>query len=214
MKKIFYYLLLLVFLGGAIVSFWIYQRYLKVEIPKLLTFTVVVGDIQEVVKVRGEVVAQKDFNLEFPFVGIVERIFVQEGQMVSQNDPLVKLETTDFELEIRKLNSVIIQSQANLDKLITGPTQEDIRVFETKVENAKASLEDAQKNLIDKLQDAYTRADDAVRGKADQLFSSPGSANPKLNSVFVENQNSIEWERSLTESALKTLAGLLGWNFH
>ena len=86
----------------------------------------------------------------------------------------MKLETTDFELEIRKLNSVIIQSQANLDKLITGPTQEDIRVFEAKVENAKASLEDAQKNLIDKLQDAYTRADDAVRGKADQLFSSPG----------------------------------------
>ena len=114
MKKIFYYLLLIVLAGGSVASFWVYQRYFKVETPKFLTFTVMKGDIQDVVKVRGEVVPQKDFDLEFPFSGIIEKIFVKDGQLVNQNDPLIKLETIDFELEIQKLQDQLNQAKASL----------------------------------------------------------------------------------------------------
>ncbi len=212
MKKIFYYLLLVVLAGGAVVSFWVYQRYFKAEAPKFLSFTVIRGDITEAVKVRGEVVPQKDFALEFPFAGIVENIFVLDGQQVNQGSPLMKLETTDFKLEIKKLDAAMVQNQANLDKLIAGPIQEDLRVSETKVKNARASLEDAKRTIADKLHEIYTVSDDAVRSKIDQLFDNPQTANPQIKLLTVDSQlkSSIEFERMKMETTLKSWELSLG----
>ncbi|MDO8522589.1 MAG: efflux RND transporter periplasmic adaptor subunit [bacterium] len=212
MKKIFYYLLFIVLAGGATVSFWVYQRYFKIEVPKFLTFAVVKGDIQDVVKVRGEVVPQKDFALEFPFVGNVEKVFVTEGQQVNQGDPLMKLEITDFELEIKKLDATMAQSQANLDKLIAGPIQEDLRVSETKVENARASLGDAKRNFADKLREAYTASDDAIQSKADQFFDNPRTSNPQIKFSLTDSQlgSDIEFERVKMETTLKSWESSLG----
>lgn len=191
--------------GGAVVSFWVYQRYIKTETPKFLTFQVVKGDIAEVVKVRGEVVSQKDFTLEFPFSGIVEKVFVRDGQSVNDGDPLMKLETTDFDLEIKKLEATLAQSRAGLDKLIAGPVREEIKLSETKVENAMASLEDAKRNLADKLHDTYTTSDDAIRTKADQFFDNPRTSNPQIKLLISDSQleNDIEAERVRVEATLK-----------
>lgn len=205
MKKIFYYLLVVVLAGGAVVSFWVYERYFKTEAPKFLTFQVVKGDIREVVKVRGEVVPQKDFALEFPFSGTVEKVFVRDGQSVNAGDPLIKLETTDFELEIKKLGATLIQSQANLDRLIAGPIREELSVSETKVENAKTSLAEARRNLADKLHEAYTATDDAIRNKVDQFFSNPRTTNPQITFLLADSQleNDIEFERMKMETTIK-----------
>lgn len=180
MRKISYYLIFAVIIGGTISSFWIYQKYFRAEEPKFLLFKVERGDIREVVKVRGEVVAEKDFDLEFQFSGIIERIFAREGQQINPGYPLMKLETVDFELEINQLEAVLAQRQANLNKLIVGATPEDINVYKTKVENAKTAMEEAKKNLVDKIGDAHTKSDDAIRNKTDQYFSNLKSSNPKV----------------------------------
>ena len=204
MKKLSYYLLLTVIAGIGLISFWGYQKYFKTEAPKFLLFPVERGSLQEIVKVRGEVVTQKDFDLEFPFSGIIESVFVKEGQPVSQGDPLIKLETIDFQLEKQNLEALLAQKQANLEKLLAGATPEDIRVAETKVKNAETALEDAKKNVVDKLQDAYTKGDDGVRNRTDQLFNSPRSSNPQLNftAITVELENALESERLALETLL------------
>lgn len=208
MKKISYYLIFIVIVGIALLSFWTYQKYFKQEGPSFLLFKVERGSIQDVVKARGEVVAQKDFDLEFPFSGIVERVFVQEGERVSQNDPLIKLETTDFELEIQMLQAQRAQAEAGLAtqkaklaELQRGTRPEEIQVQEVKVENTKVALEDAQKNLVDKLQDAYTRSDDAIRGKADQMFTDPQTQNPQLQFSAIDPnlENDVERRRVVLE---------------
>jgi len=194
MKKISYSLVLIVVAGILISVFWANDRYFKKEEGNTLSFVVERGDIEEVVLVRGEVVPQRDFDLEFSFSGTVDRIFVNEGDNVTSGEPLVRLDTTDFRLELEKLEAVLAQTQANLKKLVTGATEEDINVSETKVENAMVSLEDAKKDLVNKLQDAYVKSDDSVRNNVDQLFSNPQSSNPQINVTVSDGQLRVDVE--------------------
>lgn len=205
MKKISYYILVIIILGAGVVSFWVYGKYFKKEAANELLFNVARGDIQEVVKVRGEIAAQKEFDLEFPFSGTVDKIFVKEGQQVSQGDQLMKLDATDFELEVQKLEAGLNQKKANLEKLLAGATVEDIQISETKVSGAQSSLEDAKKNLINKLLDAYTKSEDAIRAKADQLINNPLTSSPQLSFTINDFQleNDIEWSRFVLENSLK-----------
>ncbi len=194
MKKISYSLLFVVIVGIAVSAFWAYDRYFKKEEMGVISFVAEKGDVHEVVLVRGEVVPRKDFDLEFSFTETVERVFVNEGQSVVYGAPLVKLNTTDFELELQRLGAVLAQAQANLEKLIAGATEEDINVYRIKVKNAEISLQDAKKNLVNKLQDAYVKSDDAVRNNVDQLFSNPRSANPQINVIVPDSQLEADLE--------------------
>lgn len=195
MKKLSYYLILTILVGSAFVFFWIYQKYIKKEGPNFLLFNVERGPIQEAVKVRGEVAARQEFDLGFPFLGTVEEVLIKEGQIVNQGVPLMKLETTDFELEVKKFEAVLDQKRAALEKLIAGATLEDIQVSEIKVLNAEIALTEVKKNLVDKLQDTFVKSDDAIRSKVDQFFNNPQSSDPKLSFSIVDLQSKTDFER-------------------
>jgi len=83
MRKISYYVIAVVVAGVAVTSFYVYQRYFKTVEQSFLYFTVDRGDIQEAIKVRSEVVAQKEFELEFPVSGTVEAVYVRDGETES-----------------------------------------------------------------------------------------------------------------------------------
>lgn len=195
MKKISYYLALIVVLGVGVVSFWIYQKYFKVEQKPIIAFQVVRGDIHEAVSVRGEVVSEKEFNFEFPFGGTIERIYVKEGQNVKAGDPLVKLETSELEIERTRLASVVAQSEAALKNLLIGAKEEDLSVSEARVASARVALADAEKTLLDASLSAYTQADDAVHNVADKFFSNARTVTPILNLVVYDAQQKTDLEK-------------------
>lgn len=181
MRKISYYIIALVVTGIALTSFWAYQKYFKIEKISFLYFTVEKGDIQESVRVRGEVVAQKEFELEFPFSGIVDGIYEKEGAVVVKGARLMSLDTKDFEIESAGLEAAVAQRNADLEKLRAGATSEEINVVLAQLGAAQVGRTEARNGLVDRIQDAYTKSDDAVRAKTDQLFSNPRSATPDLN---------------------------------
>ena len=208
MRRISYYLIIFVVIGASIVSFWVYDRYFKGDPISYLQFPVERGSVTQIIKARGQVVAAKEFDLEFPFSGTIERIYVLEGQYVKIGESLIKLETTEFSIEENRLKELANQYKANLDKLIVGPTKEEVNVAETKVANADSSVLDAQKNIVDTISDAYTKSDDAVRNRIDQFITNPKTTNPKL--VFSAQpsqlQSDIEWGRQIVEPIL------VSWN--
>lgn len=205
MKRISYYIAALVVLGGVTVGGWAWQKYFRVAPTRLLTFPVERGVLRDVVKARGDVRPAKEIDLEFPFSGIVRRIVVSEGQTVRAGEALMSLDMSDLTIDLRRLQAVLAQQQANLQKLITGPIAEDIVVLETKLQNAAIALADAKRNLVDKLYDAYTKSDDAVRNNIDQFFSNPRSGTPELNNITVSDamlKTSLEADRPLVEVTL------------
>lgn len=204
MRKVSYYIFLLVAVGATTVSYWIYQQYFQTTEQSFLYFKAERADIQETVRTRGEVVVEKEFDLEFPFSGTVEAVYVREGDTVSRGARLVKLETKDFEIQTEELQAVVLQRKADLSKIISGATPEDIKVSESKLASAEIGLDEARKNLVDKIRDLYVKSDDAIRAKIDQLFDNPNSGSPSLNIPVESNiKQSLNGDRLALETIFK-----------
>ncbi len=150
------------------------------------------------------VVSEENLNLAYSFSGKVEKIFAPAGATVKKGDPLMKLETNDLDLEMKGLNASLIKSQANLDKILAGATEESIQVYKEKVKAYNSSIKDAKKALVDVVRSAYTAGEDSVRGKTNQMFSNPDSANPRLNFTIGDSslESDIESKRSSLEEKL------------
>jgi|GEM_PF-553259 len=203
MKKVTFYLIAVVVLGAMVVGYWVYSKYVKEDVSAQLTFTVIRGDINELVRVRGEVVSGKELNLEFPFSGTLKEVSAKEGSEVAEGDALLKLDTVDFELEERRLRAVLSQQETNLEKILAGAANQDIKVLETQVANAEQtfsnteqkatadleSLYDAASNII---QDAGVKSEDAVYKYADAMIEDPNSANAHLSFTTLDSQIKID----------------------
>ncbi|MDD3531550.1 MAG: efflux RND transporter periplasmic adaptor subunit [Candidatus Pacebacteria bacterium] len=205
--KISYYVVAVVVAGVAITSLFIYERYLKTAPEPFLYFSVDRGDIQEAIKVRSEVVAQKEFELEFPFAGTVEAVYAKDGATVVAGQRLMSLATTDLAIQASQLAAVVTQRKADLAKLLAGATAQDIRVSESKLATAGAAEVEAQASLGDAVRDAYTKSDDAIRAKTDDLFDNPRSTDPKL-SIYADNV--LTNDLNLRRAAIETM--LTVWN--
>ncbi len=207
MKRISVFILAISIFSAGVISSWIYLKYFHDDRENVLTFPVTRGSIIETVKVRGEAVSQKEFDLGFVSGGTVAAIFVEEGDMVKEGDALIKLDTTSYELEVKKLAAVLAQKQSSLEKLLAGYTAEDVAVTETKVSNAKQSLADKNIALNDYLNDAYTKASNAVGVYADQFFENPRGTNPSLNITIADS----ELENLLENERLQISGGFVLW---
>lgn len=160
------------------------------------TLVVASGDFSELVNVSGTVTAAKNVDLGFAANGRVSGVYTSVGQRVEAGAVLAEIENAD-------LAAVLAQAEANLASLLAGTRSEELAVAVTTVVNAKASL-------IDAIQNAYTISDDAVRNKADTLFTNPRT-NPNL-SFTVTNavlEASVERERTDIEAVLTEWASLV-----
>jgi multidrug resistance efflux pump len=72
--------------------------------------------------------------------GILEDIFVDEGYEVKTGDVIARIDDRDLLAELRKTESSIKETQANLKKLETGPTDGEIRVARVAVSKAQDRL--------------------------------------------------------------------------
>jgi len=191
MRRVSTYLVIIVIFGILVSGFWVQQKYFKNSKAQYITENVVRGSIEEMVKARGEVVSEKEFALGFPFSGIVERIYVRDGEKVKQGTPLVKLDTKDLEIEKNRLTSAIAQATVNLEKLKSGYTKEDLNILSARVSSARVATNSAVKTLQDANIDAYAKTDDSIRTKLDAMFSNPKSE-PQLSFPIADQQLSID----------------------
>ncbi|MDP3996251.1 MAG: efflux RND transporter periplasmic adaptor subunit [bacterium] len=167
------------------------------------------GDVVQEVALTGRIKPAESAELAFEQTGRIAKIYVDIGDKVSSGQALISLENSEAssklaqaEAQVSSAKAVLSQYQAalvakraELLDLRKGARQEEIEVQEAKVQSAKLSVEDAEKNVVDVLMDAYTKADDAVRNKADQIFDNPRSSNPKIiSSVSASLQLELQTE--------------------
>ncbi len=170
------------------------------------------GDIIQEVSVTGRIKPAHDVDLAFENGGRVSRIFVDIGDNVAVGQKLVQLGNAGLYAQLAEAEADLKTQKAELEELKVGTREEEIKVEEIKVENAQAALEEAKKNLVDKMQDAYTKSDDAVRNKIDQFFEKPAIPNPTIDFPLTDNQLKIdvEWQRLVTENTLTSWKFSLG----
>lgn len=162
MSKTYKYLLLIIIINVFIVSFWVYQRYIKQEWLEYITFGATRGNIEETIKARWEVVSKKQYNLEFPSSWIVEKIYVKKWDIVKKWDVLMKLETIDNELELKAQKSLLLQRTINLEKLKKWAKIEDIKIYNTTLSNAEKNLINIKKIANEEIENSDSNIKNAT----------------------------------------------------
>ncbi|MBI5742804.1 MAG: efflux RND transporter periplasmic adaptor subunit [Candidatus Niyogibacteria bacterium] len=202
-------IIIIILIGAAI---WYFSRAKQ---PTYEFASATRGKVEQVVSVTGRVKPAESVELAFETGGRVARVYAAVGDKVTAGQALVALDNRDLAAQLAEVKANAAAQQAKLDELRRGTRPEELTVYEVKVANAEAAFADARRNMEDKLRDAYTKSDDAVRNRVDQFVSSPRSSSPQLTFTLSDNQlkSDIEWGRFGVETKLaaweKSLAGIM-----
>ncbi len=150
------------------------------------------GEIISEVSVTGIVVPSKNVDLAFERGGKITRIAVKVGDKVGSGQTLVQLENSDLFAQVAQARASLQMQQSKLDELNKGTREEEIKVKEAELAKAEQDLQNYYVGVRDVLNDAYAKADDAVRTKTDNLFTDDETQNPKLTFTASDLQSQID----------------------
>lgn len=97
-------------------------------------------------------------NVGFRFIGKIENITKDEGQVVKKDEILVKLDTSSLEQSLEELRANIVASKTELLKLQSGYRQEEIL-------EAQSAMQEATENL-NKTKDTFNRQSTLFKTKS------------------------------------------------
>jgi len=189
LKKWKWALILVVVVGGAI-----YYFSNAPQVSPFETTEVKIGRVVQEVSVTGRVESERDVDLSFERGGRVVAVAVEVGTPVDKGDTLIRLDGSELSTLRAQAVANLEYEEAKLDELYSGARPEDISISEARVESATQAVYDSERSLLATLVDAFTKADDAVRNNADQLFTNPRTSNPLVNFPMTDQKTKSELE--------------------
>jgi len=146
-----------------------YFYFFRNKEKELNFFVVKKGDVLEEVSVTGRVEPFKSVDLAFEKSGRVVSVFTNVGNYVSAGDVLVKQDNSELSAQLEKAEADLETQKANLKK-------------------SEIVLNNYYLAIPDILNDAYIKADDAVRNQAGSMFTDAESDTPKVNFSSTNSQ--------------------------
>ena len=168
------------------------------------------GTIIQEVTVTGKTKAIASVDLAFERGGRIARVNYGISASVGAGEAIAVLDQSELAAETLQAEADVAAKDAALAEAKRGTRLEEINISQVKADNARAARSDAVTNLRDRIADAYTKSDDAVRVKGDQFFSNPRSANPEL--TFVTDgttEHALETGRLAIEKTLTDWSALI-----
>jgi len=162
------------------------------------------GTLVQSVNVTGKTEAVQRVDMAFEKGGTVKEVAADIGAKVSTGHLLVQLDTSELSSQLQEAKATIEVQRARLAELRRGARAEDIQIQEANLKKAQQDLTSAFRTVPDILNDAYTKADDAVRKQVDELFSGDEEPNPQLTFSVSNSQTEIdvEFNRAVARDAL------------
>jgi len=158
-KKIFYTLLVLVFLALFVGTGWF--LYKKSQKPPVIfsTSSPVIGNIEQVTVASGTIVPRKEVAIKPKISGIIDDIPVSAGDVVRKGDVIAKIRLVPNLINLNEAENRLekakiqyenaqkeLERQRRMFKQKLVPEKEFNR-YELEFENAKADLQASEKNL-------------------------------------------------------------------
>ena len=186
---------------GVLGAFFVFRGSEELRIE---TAEVVRRDIVQEVAVTGRVKAATSVELAFEKAGKVSQVYVRVGDRVVPGTLLVILDSSELLANLAEAKADVKVQESKLQELQRGTRVEELDVQRVKVQNAESALQDTRQQVLDTLQDSYTKSDDAVRNKIDQVFSNPRGSSPQI--LFSATNSELEYivkiKRVIVESVL------------
>jgi HlyD family secretion protein len=203
MRKKIIFISLVVFILGL--SLFIFVGKNKIEennIKKSFNYLKVEkGDVRQTVNVDGSVVAIKEVDLRFQVSGVIKKINYKIGEEVEKGDVLASLNSIDQEIAVRQREAGLAQAQASLNLVLVGAGDEDVEVYQSKVDNAKRIIETTKNSTVEdkKNSDARIASAQIAVGNAIESLSTKEKQND------IDLRITYEGSRSVINSSLLTI---------
>jgi multidrug resistance efflux pump len=94
------------------------------------------------------VLPRENADVRSAVAGIIEEIYVDEGDEVKTGDLIARLSDFDLRADLLKTEAQMNQTRARLQLLETGPTPDEIEVAKTAVSRAEDKVKYAQARLV------------------------------------------------------------------
>lgn len=158
------------------------------------TATVKRGNIIQEASVTGRVKAASTVDLGFEKTGRIQNVYVKVGDHVSQGALLAEIESSTAQAALQ-------EAEARLAELKRGSRPEEIAVKEAELAKYTQDLTNAYSGVLDTIDDAFTKADDALHSKIAGTFSGFKTSSYKLTFSVCDTQLDVNttWLRYTTE---------------
>lgn len=205
-------ILLILVIGGGVV-FSLQPAKPTVE---YVTEKASVDRLEQTVSVTGSVEKEDQVELNFNVSGDIETIGVEIGDVVVEGQILAQLKNTDLQNSIKEAQARVAAQEANLQKVIQGAKDEEVRLSYVQLLNAQndysalesklaAEMQALQKELVNAqiaLQDAKTSTDLSVTNALQTVLLSI------QKSINVASNVSLTVEEITTSNEIKQGFGL------
>ena len=198
----------IVLIGGAT-----WYTFFRQSGPEAQVLVVHPASFAQQISVSGTVKAAEDVDLGFTQSGRVSGVYTKVGNTVRTGTLLAQIENGELRAALAQKRAALQTAQADLASLQAGTRHEQLAVTEAQIESDTTAFTQTNTAVVDAIRDAYTRSDDAVHNKLDQIFSNPRTNTPSLTFTTSNSQleNSIRTQRVVIESTLAsweiTIAG-------
>lgn len=188
-------------LGLLIVGLYFIFRSAPIE---YVTARATRGDLVQTVEAVGTVISDRDLKLQFFSTGIVERVYVQEGDTVRAGQKIAQLRAGTQAADIAAAQGRVSGAEATLRALQQGARPEDIAISQADVDSKKASLEAARTTK--------STADTSLRSSENRLLVLREEARISLSGTVASVPNTIAQQLTAVDSALSAIADIFSRN--
>ena len=187
-------------IAAAVGGYFIYRS----RQPHYVFATATQGGIVQQVLATGNVQSPTTINLSFQNSGKLTALNVSTGDSVRAGDVLAREDASVLQAELVQGQANVAAQQAKLDLLQTGATTQTIAVSQTALATAQQALANSYTGIPNAVNDAYTKANDAVRNQLAAFFSEPEQSNPQLTFLVSDSnlQNTIQSTRVAASTEL------------
>lgn len=157
---------------------------------------------REVFMFAGKIQTNNSVNLASKIsLAKVSKVTVDVGSKVNAGDPIIYLDTTDLQNQVKQAQAKVNTAQASLNKIQSGSRAEDIAIASAAVDNDEKVYENAQNNcsrvkeLYDKGYDTkqnMEQAEAALTTAKDKLVSDKETLNKLKNGATEQEINAAQ----------------------
>jgi HlyD family secretion protein len=187
MKRTWIVVVLIVVVAGALfIGLGVWNRRAQAQQDPLSdgeVYTVSLGTITEVVEATGSLDPVAQVYAVFSTPGDLIEITVTTGDQVKKGDLLARLDTTDLELQLAQAQAGVDVAQANLDKILADPREEDVTTAQSSLTQATANVEETRVTL--------SASTEQARLSWEQSANNLRDAQANYENIYWENR---EWE--------------------
>lgn len=151
-------------------------------------FVVEKGTVTQVVSVTGKTQAVSNVELSFEKTGRVASIPAKVGDRVFRGQVLASLDSSELRAQLNDALANVDVQKAKLAELLVGSKPEDIKIKESELATAEQTLANYYGSVLNVSNDAFNKAEDALKQKLDPLFNNDDNQNPSLTFEISNSQ--------------------------